>query len=64
MIVPGDHSLSGERLQVGLARGLIGVVVGEMSRSRRRSWIYIAVAGSSMDVNQMFVAVVLITAAE
>lgn len=51
-------------LQVGLARGLIGVVVGEMYAARDGGLGYIiAVAGSSVDVNQMFVAVVLITAA-
>lgn len=51
-------------LQVGLARGLIGVVVGEMYAARDGGLGYIiAVAGSSADVDQMFVAVVLITAA-
>lgn len=51
-------------LQVGLARGLIGVVVGEMYAARDGGLGYIiAVAGASVDVNQMFVAVVLITAA-
>jgi|SoiMethySBSTD1v2_1073268.scaffolds.fasta_scaffold81393_4 NitT/TauT family transport system permease protein len=51
-------------LQVGLARGLIGVVVGEMYAARDGGLGYlIAVTGSSADVNQMFVAVVLITAA-
>jgi NitT/TauT family transport system permease protein len=51
-------------LQVGLARGLIGVVIGEMYAARDGGLGYIiAVAGSSLDVNQMFVAVVLVTAA-
>jgi NitT/TauT family transport system permease protein len=51
-------------LQVGLARGLIGVVVGEMYAARDGGLGYmIAVAGSSINVNQMFVAVVLVTAA-
>jgi ABC-type nitrate/sulfonate/bicarbonate transport system permease component len=51
-------------LQVGLARGLIGVVIGEMYAARDGGLGYmIAVAGASIDVNQMFVAVVLVTAA-
>lgn len=51
-------------LQVGLARGLIGVVIGEMYATLDGGLGYIiAVSGSSLDVNQMFVAVVLVTAA-
>ncbi len=64
IVLPATIPFLVSGLQVGLARGLIGVVVGEMYAARDGGLGYlIAVAGSSLDVNQMFVAVVLVTAA-
>jgi NitT/TauT family transport system permease protein len=64
VILPATIPYLVSGLQVGLGRGLIGVVIGEMYAARDGGLGYIiAVSGTSLEVDQMFVAVVLITAA-
>jgi ABC-type nitrate/sulfonate/bicarbonate transport system permease component len=64
IVLPATVPFLASGLQLGLARGLIGVVVGEMYAARDGGLGYvIAIAGSSLAVDRMFVAVVIVTAA-
>ncbi|MGE3993754.1 MAG: ABC transporter permease [Pseudorhodoplanes sp.] len=63
IVLPATVPFIASGLQLGVARGLIGVVVGEMYAASNGGLGYvITVAGSAMAVDQMFVAVTIITA--
>ncbi len=62
VILPGIVPFLVSGLQLGVARGLIGVIVGEMySASDGGLGYLIAVAGATVAVDQMFVGVAVIT---
>jgi NitT/TauT family transport system permease protein len=62
VILPATVPFIASGLQLGIARGLIGVIVGEMyAASDGGLGHLIAVAGSTVAVSQMFVGVVVIT---
>ena len=63
IVLPATVPFLASGLQLGVARGLIGVIVGEMYAASNGGLGYmIAVSGSTLAVDQMFVAVVIITA--
>jgi NitT/TauT family transport system permease protein len=63
IVLPATVPFIASGLQLGTARGLIGVVVGEMYAASNGGLGYvITVAGSAMAIDQMFVAVTMITA--
>jgi NitT/TauT family transport system permease protein len=63
VILPACVPFLASGLQLGVARGLIGVIVGEMYAATDGGLGYIiSVAGSTGAVDQMFVAVTVITA--
>jgi NitT/TauT family transport system permease protein len=61
-VLPATVPFLASGLQLGVARGLIGVVVGEMYAASSGGLGYmIAVAGSTLAIDQMFVAVAAVT---
>lgn len=63
IVLPATVPFLASGLQLGVARGLIGVIVGEMYAASNGGLGYIiSVSGSTMAVDQMFVAVTIITA--
>jgi len=63
IVLPATVPFLASGLQLGVARGLIGVIVGEMYAANNGGLGYIiSVAGSSLAVDRMFVAVTIITA--
>jgi len=63
IVLPATVPFLASGLQLGVARGLIGVIVGEMYAASNGGLGYIiSVAGSTLAVDQMFVAVTIITA--
>jgi NitT/TauT family transport system permease protein len=63
VVLPGAVPYLVTGLRLALVRGLIAVVVGEIYSSRQGGLGYIiSVAGSSMNVDRMFVAVGVIAA--
>lgn len=62
IVLPATVPFIASGLQLGVARGLIGVIVGEMFASNGGLGYLITVAGSAMAIDQMFVAVTIITA--
>jgi len=63
IVLPATVPFLTSGLQLGIARGLIGVVVGEMYAASSGGLGYmIAVSGSTLEVDQMFVAVTIVTA--
>lgn len=63
IVLPATVPFLASGLQLGVARGLIGVIVGEMYAASNGGLGYmIAVSGSTLAVDQMFVAVVIVTA--
>ncbi len=63
IVLPATVPFLASGLQLGVARGLIGVIVGEMYAANNGGLGYIiSVAGSTLAIDQMFVAVTIITA--
>src|SRR5579885_930436 len=63
IVLPATVPFLASGLQLGVARGLIGVIVGEMYAANNGGLGYIiSVAGSPLAVDQMFVGVAIITA--
>ncbi|MGF7160829.1 NitT/TauT family transport system permease protein [Rhodoligotrophos appendicifer] len=63
IVLPSTIPFLASGLQLGVARGLIGVIVGEMYAASSGGLGYIiSVAGSTLAVDEMFVAVTIITA--
>ena len=63
IVLPGTIPFLASGLQLGVARGLIGVIIGEMYSAYNGGLGYeIAVAGASVTIDRMFVAVATITA--
>ena len=62
IVLPATVPFIASGLQLGVARGLIGVIVGEMFASNGGLGYLITVTGSAMAIDQMFVAVTIITA--
>lgn len=63
IVLPATVPFIASGLQIGVARGLIGVITGEMFAASNGGLGYlIGVAGSAMAIDQMFVAVAIITA--
>jgi ABC-type nitrate/sulfonate/bicarbonate transport system permease component len=61
IVLPATAPFIASGLQLAVGKGLMGVIVGEMYASNGGLGYIISVAGSTLEVDQMFVAVSIIT---